>query len=102
MSPISNNKNKYLLKYYLIHKQRFIIEEKIKELGLNPNFDYQRCLIEERNHLEFYEYYIDENKKIHKRYCHILKNQIDYSHFLVCESDLNEINEENGIYIIID
>lgn len=99
MSP---SKDKYLLKCCLIHQKRCFIEQKISELGLEPNFDEQYNLISNRYHMEFLEYSIGEDNKIHGHWHHYIKSQIDEKHFTFSNKSIFEIKKENGLYIHIE
>lgn len=100
MSP--RIKDKYLLHCCVIHQQRCFIEQKLNNLGLKSNHEHQYCLILERNHIEYYEYLVDDNNKIYKKYHHYLRNQIDKSHFEFTNLDIHTQNDKDGIHIFID
>lgn len=95
------NKDGYLLKWCIIHKQRCFIDDKLKEINLKSNYEQQQFLIDDRYHKEIYCYFLDINNHIVNQKLHFMKYPND-PHYYISKDDIFIKNVKYGYEININ
>lgn len=95
------SKRKLLDKFDMIHKQRYFIDKKLEEIGLYCNSLEQLSLINERNHIEYREIYLDRNNKLCVKFTHCIKPKYDPKLYFNMV-DVYDKEDKNGLYIYIE